>query len=237
VEDYKAKGYLPEALVNFVALLGWNPTADREVYAKEELVREFDLGKVNKAGAVFSLEKLDWMNGEYLKAMSTAEVASRAEPFYLESGLLKREGDRLVVASSGEPADELIMKAVELEKRRVKTLREFPAVTEYLFQDAAYDPKILVWKKSTPEVALARLTALKDFLAGCVDEDFVEPKALEAKLIAHIAAQGWSNGEALWPLRVALSGREASPSPFEIAWTLGKAKTLERIDRAIKALA
>lgn len=236
VEDYKAKGYLPEALVNFVAFLGWHPPGDRELYSKGELAAEFDLVKVNKAGAVFNLEKLDWTNGEYLKTMPTSEIACRAEPFFIESGLVKREGETLRNSKTGERAERLMECAVELERRRVKTLADFPKSTDYLFGDITVDPAIMVWKKSDATTAKARLAGVREFLTDLPKAAFEDAKALEIALMSHIAAQDWTNGDTLWPLRTALSGREASPGPFELAWALGRDRTLARIDQAIASL-
>lgn len=237
VEDYKNKGYLAEAIVNFVALLGWNPTADREVYEKSELSRDFDLGKINKGGAVMSVDKLNWLNGQYLKSMPSDEIACRAEPFYLQSGILKREGEQLLSAATGEDASTLIVKAVELEKRRVSTLAEFPEATSFVFSGAlSHEPGSLVGKKSDAATALDRLAGLRAFLEAQPDEVFNDAKALETATVAHIAAQGWTNSESLWPLRVALTGRAMSPGPFEVAWAIGKAKALSRVDDAITSL-
>ena len=239
VEDYRKKGYLPEAITNFVALLGWNPTADREVYAKAELSSAFDLGKINKAGAVMSVEKLDWLNGEYLKAMLAGELMERTEAFFREYGFagldaLQASGDVFTVQR------EAMTRAVTLEKSRAKNLVELLDAARALLAPDAYDAGILPGKKGTPETAKARLTALRAFFAGMEDADFEDAKGVEAATIECIkahAADGWSNGDTLWPLRVALTGREASPSPFEVAWAVGKAETLARIDTALTKLA
>ncbi|MEY4723269.1 MAG: hypothetical protein RLZZ324_782 [Candidatus Parcubacteria bacterium] len=238
VEDYKNKGYLPEAMVNFVALLGWNPTADREVYEKRELAEAFDLGKINKAGAVVSMDKLNWLNREYLKAMPMEEIGRRAEPFFVESGILKREGDKVVSAATGAAVGDMIARAAELEKRRVDTLAQLPEATAFLFSGPlTYEQDALVGKKSDAQVAKARLEGLLTFLADLAPEAWATAKTLEEPVIAHIAAQGWTNGESLWPFRVALTARAQSPSPFEVAWALGKDKTLSRIQDALRTLA
>jgi glutamyl-tRNA synthetase len=223
VEDYLKKGYLPEALLNFVALLGWNPTGDREVYSKEEMAELFSLDRVNKAGAVFNLEKLDWLNKEYMRSMSAAELAKRAAPFYMEAGLDTATGDALE-------------RAVSLEQRRVATLAEFPEATRFLFEEISVDAAMLPGKKGTPETAKDRLVGMREWLANAGDDLFAESKTLETAALAHVAEKGWTNGETLWPLRVALTGREASPSPFEVAWALGKERTLLRVDAAIAVL-
>ncbi len=224
VEDYKNKGYLPEAIVNFVALLGWNPTADREVYAKAELAAQFTLEKINKSGAVFNTEKLLWLNREYVKEMSAKELAAIAAPFYAAQGI------------SVTPA--LLEKAVVLEQRRVSTLAEFPEATAFLFTETlTYDAALLIAKKSTKEIARTRLEGLKIFFSELAGEVYDDAKTLEGETLAYIVSQGWTNSESLWPLRVALTGRAASPGPFEVAWALGKERTLEQIDSALRALA
>lgn len=238
VEDYEKRGYLPEAMVNFVALLGWNPSGDREVYAKDELAKEFDLGKINKGGAVFNVDKLNWLNREYLKAMPAPELACRVEPFCVEQGLLKREGERTVFAAGGEEAGPLLEKAVALEQRRLTTLAEFPEAITHLFAGKlAFGGVSLAAKKSTPEKASECLAGFKEFLASLGDGVFSDAKALEKETLAFVASKGWTNAESLWPLRVALTGRAASPSPFDVAWALGKNRTLARVEDALRSLA
>lgn len=230
VEDYLAKGYLPEALVNFVALLGWNPSDSREVYTKEELISSFDLAKVNKGGAVFNTEKLDWMNREYLKVMPDENVFILSLPILQEDGIVSGEAGALKDQDGNPVTDEFVMRALSLEKGRVTTLKEMPDAITFLFsEDVSYDNARLHWKKSTPEIAKDRLEGLEGFIASLSTEDFSEKKALEERVIAFVAEQGWTNAESLWPLRVALTGRERSPSPFEVMWVLGKERSLKRI--------
>lgn len=239
-EDYLDKGYLPEALVNFIALLGWNPSADREIYAKEDLAKEFALEKINKSGAVFNREKLDWLNKEYLKAMSPRELAARALPFYVKSEVLRQGTGDDVLACGSDAAYPMsyLERVVSLEQRRVTTLAELPEATAFFFAErVAHDVAMLPGKKGTRETALDRLTGLRAFLADADDTAFDDAKALEQAVVAHVAEKGWTNAESLWPLRVALTGREASPSPFDVAWVLGKERTLSRVDAAITALA
>lgn len=237
-EDYLDKGYLPEALVNFVALMGWNPSADREVYAKSELAKEFAIEKINKAGAVFNREKLDWFNKEYVRAMPASALAALAVPFFVKGEVLRPEGPGFAACRGVLRFDATSLeKAVSLEQRRITTLAELPEATRFLFEEkVALDPAMLPWKKSTPAAAKERLEGLHAFLAGLDDADYADAKAIEAKAIAFVAGKGWTNAESLWPLRVALTGREASPGPFEVAWALGKERTLDRIARALTVL-
>jgi glutamyl-tRNA synthetase len=218
-EDYLEKGYLPEALLNFVATLGFNPTSDREIYTRTELVEMFDLSKVNKSGAVVNFEKLDWMNHQYLMALNEDDLAAAVRPF------LKETVD-----------NDLVHRALFVERQRVNRLDEFEAKLQpYLFA-IEYPKDILVWKKSSPEDALQQLQNIRPVLAGMGREDFAQMQLLEAKVKEYISAQGLQNGNVLWPLRVALSGAEKSASPFECLWVLGQQASLDRIDKAIALL-
>jgi glutamyl-tRNA synthetase len=215
VEDYLNKGYLPEALINFVALLGWNPTSDREIFEKEELATLFDISKVNKGGAVFNVEKLDWLNGHYIKSMPVEEYFERLR----KSGFLP-EG---IVAE----------RAARIVRERLNTLGEVPAAIKETSELAEYHAENLVWKKSTPEDAKARLEAMHAYLEGKDEAWFGNVAVMEEETRTWIADKGWTNGDTLWPTRVALSGREKSPSPFELMFVLGKDVSLVRLDAAI----
>jgi glutamyl-tRNA synthetase len=237
VEDYLAKGYLPEALMNFVALMGWNPSAEQEIYTAKELIAAFDLSGINPAGAVFNREKLDWLNGKYLRALTPSEYAERAAPFLEDAKLIETSGDRWLIKKSGEKldADEL-GKLISLEQERVKTLSELPEAVAYLFADELdYPAERLAWKGMALADVSVRLDALLEFLGG-LDETEFDRKTLEDKTRAMVAERGWGNGDTLWPLRVALSGQEKSPSPFEIMEVLGKMKVLKRLEAAKKRL-
>ena len=236
-EDYRRHGYLPTALINFIALLGWNPSGSQEKYSKDELIKEFRLEKVNKAGAVFDRTKLDWLNGEYLKEMTAEDLTAKALPFCLQTGALVRLGDGFTSPDGSAVDLETLTKAVSLEKARIKTLSEIPDSVAYFWPaHLALDPNVIPWKKSTPEVAKARLYGLRDYMTTLDDAEFSDPKRLEGKVIPYVAEKGWTNADSLWPLRVALTGREKSPSPFEVAWVLGKTRTLARLEDAIAAL-
>lgn len=222
VEDYIQKGYLPEAMINFVAFLGWNPGTDRELYTLEELIQEFDLAKVNKAGAVFNLEKLDWYNQQYIKKMSNEELVERAWKWFEEVGLDKEDKT-------------LLIKAVNLEKERIVTLSELPEAIKFIFKLPDYSSNILVWKKSTSEETKKILLELADFL----NTRFVQTwnkENLEIEIKKWMGEGGYQTGNVLWPLRVALSGLQNSPGPFEIAEVLGQKEVMKRIKIAISKL-
>lgn len=220
-EDYLRKGYLPEALVNFLSLLGWNPTSDREIFTKEELANLFDVSKVNKSGAVVNVEKLDWLNKHYLNQLSEEEYLSLAQP-------------HLIDVSLDEP---LRLRAAKLFRDRAQRVQELPGYVAPWLVDPAQDPEVLVWKTLSKEETRERLVRVRAELASCSEEELFDLVAMEARIKAWIVAQGWGNGEVLWPLRMSLSGAKQSPSPFELMYLLGKDASLRRIDAAIACLA
>lgn len=219
VESYIAKGYVPDAIINFISTLGFNPKSDQEIYSREELTRLFDLSKVNSTGAIMNIEKLDWVNHHYINEMAISDLTNAAQPF-LE-----------VDASS-----ELVRRAITVERARVNRLTEFAEKIAPYLARADYDAAILVWKKADQQDALTQLTNVRAQLAGTSAEAFLDILLLEAGVKEYIQTNGLQNGNVLWPLRVALSGLEKSASPYELLWALGKDESLQRIDRAIALL-
>jgi len=221
VKDYLDKGYLPDALVNFVALLGWNPTGDREIYTHDELAAAFDMAKVNKAGAVFNIEKLDWLNSQYLKTMPTERYLTLTHPFLGNA------------TDDGRFADRLLLM---IRDRVVKTNDVTALTAPYLKEHLEYSNVSLPWKSMDTQSTRERLIACRERIEGLDDESVGDVTTLEHDLKALIAERGWGNGDTLWPLRVALSGMEKSPGPFELIVAFGKERALRRIDDALKAL-
>lgn len=228
VGDYEKKGYLPEAMINFIAFLGWNPGGEREIYSLAELVQEFSLEKVSKAGAVFNIEKLNWYNKEYIKVMPAEEFLRRAAPFLVQAGLVTEEklADANYVA--------WLAKAVALEKERVTTLAEVPEAIKFVFNVSPFVAPLLVWRKGTPEEVKKILPEARAFVAGLSDWT---KTGLETAVKAWITEKAYPVGGVMWPLRVSLSGQQNSPGPFEIAEVLGKEETLKRIDAALAKIA
>jgi len=233
VEDYLDKGYLPEALINFVALLGWNPSDEKEIYELQELVDAFELKDINSAGAVFNHEKLDWLNGKYLRSLPLDRLADRAAPFLENAGLIAQESEGWRVVRGGEKlSPEDLGKLIALERERVKTLAELPEAIAFLLEDVPeYPAERLCWKVQPKGEAVVRIEALLETV-GAMDESEFTLKDIEERVKALIAEKGWGNGDTLWPLRVALSGREKSPGPFEIMSVLGKMKVIRRLEAA-----
>lgn len=214
VNEYREQGYLPEALFNFLALLGWHPKDDQEIFSKEQLEDAFSLEDVQKSGAVFDIQKLDWMNGEYIRTKSVAELTDLCIPFF---GADASEKDRAYLE-----------KVVALEQPRLKKLSEIGERTAYFFSPPEYDKESLRWKAMTDQEIGASLDRAKNLLA-----DYSPPIIKEnlEKIFLDAIGDG-DKGILLWPLRVALSGKKASPGPFEIMEILGMEESLARIRAA-----
>ncbi len=221
---YRDKGYLPDAMLNYLALLGWNPKDDAEFFTHEELVKRFSLEGVQKAGAIFSEEKLQAVNKHYLRQLPPGELLSQASPF------LEKAGYTIDDAAYWRAA-------VACEQERIGTLAELPEKLEYFKPDwpADYPADRLVWKKSTPQATQQIIEQLELFITTLSDSDFTK-ETLEQKLMAWITEIGEGKGDVLWPLRVALTGLENSPGPFEVGAVLGKEVVLQRLHLAQKKL-
>ncbi|MBU1759170.1 glutamate--tRNA ligase, partial [Patescibacteria group bacterium] len=219
VEDYLEKGYLPEALINFVATLGYNPKGDQEIYSLDEFVKLFELSKVNASGAIFNTEKLDWLNAHYIREKKPAELAK----------LCRRFVDHAQV----EISDADLEKLVTIEQERLTRLDQIVAMTE-IFQELEYEPGILAWKKADQVDAKENITKLIEFVETLGDFESVD--MVEKAVKEYIEGKGLANGNVLWPMRVALSGAAASPGPFELAWALGRDETLKRLYIALEKL-
>ena len=217
IRELREQGYLPDALVNFTALLGWNPGDDRELFSLAELIERFDLGKVQKAGAAFNIEKLDWMNGEYIRAKTPSELAVLLKPYL-----------------AAQTADEAALeRAAAIEQPRLKKLADFPRQAEYFFREPDYPPALLCWKGVSREQTRAALERIDQLITPASHADFT-PARLQEIILADIGAG--DKGVVLWPLRVALSGRPASAGPFEIMAAIGQEATARRIRRAIEKI-
>jgi glutamyl-tRNA synthetase len=229
VREYKEQGYLPEALINFLALLGWHPAGDREIFSREELIRGFSLERIQKAGAIFNQDRLDWLNSYYIKIKQSSDLVDVAAEFLLKAGLLKKEGRGWINSESKESVSrKFIASIVEIEKERLQKFSDFPNLTEFFFRQPQYDPALLVWKEMSLDDVKRAILKLLDVLKS-VPEDGFRKEKLNEGLSPHY---GSDKGEILWPLRVALTGRRASPGPLEIAEVLGKATVLARLEYA-----
>ncbi len=238
VESYFKKGYLKEGLVNFLAFLGWNPKTEDEFFTMEKLITEFDLTKVNKAGAVFDIQKLDWINSHYIRQMSTAELTNLLIPYWTEAGHLEQSGDNLTIKQFNNiPATEQYLVAIAgLEQERLKKLSEIAERTGYFFAEPTFNYELLSWKKSTLADAKEKLQLVVDLLAKQDTSILANKNSLETILLSYIKENAYDTGSVLWPLRVALTGQAASPGPFEVASVLaqglGKEALIDRVQKA-----
>ncbi len=223
IDEYKSAGYLPSAIVNFIALLGWHPKNDKEFLTREELIAAFDLERAQKAGAVFDIEKLAWLNAEYIKNMDDRE---------LYDALTKH--DAKIKKTFDDWDEEQQIKFVRTIKNRLKTLDDAHGESEGVLTIGKYTKELLSWK-STPETTTQKnIEAAETILEKILVNDFSKT-TLEAAIKPLTEERG--RGEVLWPLRVALSGHDRSPGPFEIMDIIGKEKSLERIRVAIEKMA
>ena len=219
---FRDDGYLPEAVINFLALLGWNPKTNEEFFTRAELIKRFELKAVNKAGAIYDRQKLDWFNAHYLRSLPPAELVHLAKP-YLE----KKEVEKLPPAALG--------RVVGVAAERAKTLLEIPALTTFFFKRPAYEPSLLNWKQTVADLTAQRINRLLEILKDLPAADFTEDN-LENIVKSKINDEKLGVGETLWPMRVSLTGLKESPGPFTVAAILGKEETLERLSEAMKKL-
>ncbi len=217
---YRDEGYLSEALVNFLALLGWSYDGERELFGLKELVKEFSLERVAKKGAVFDVEKLTWMNGHYLRALSAAELFSRARPWLEAAALIGAEDDERA---------SLARAALALEHDKVKTLAEAPRLIEFFFgEDVTWDEKAVKNLRKLPGGA----DMLRDVAEACAAVDDFAAATVEEAIRALAAEKGVSAGKVIHAMRGALSGRAAGPSLFEMAALLGQERVVRRLMKA-----
>ncbi|MBI1957352.1 MAG: glutamate--tRNA ligase [Candidatus Niyogibacteria bacterium] len=215
--EYREQGYLPEALINFMALLGWHPPGDTDVFALDDLIRDFGLERVGKAGAIFDIEKLNWLNREYIRRRAPEKLAQDLTFFASQW------------ADAIDADSERWERVVALVRERLTTLASISDAARWAWEIPDYDPELLRWKGEEERADVYRhLTAVREKLSALDDWN---SSSIEAALRPYAEAEG--RGAVLWPLRVALSGEKNSPGPFELAYVLGKRETLERIDHAI----
>ena len=217
VLEYKKMGYLPQALVNFIAMLGWNPGTEKEIFSLHELTEAFDIGRVNVSNAIYNTQKLDWFNAQYLRKLSLQELTALCLPYLQEAGL--------------HPDISRAEKVVALEHERLKKLSDIVPLASFFFVLPQYDAALLTWKKSDAQSARKHLEAVR-VICNAIPADAWDKPHIHTALAELVA--GASTGDIYWPLRVALSGQEHSPGPEEIAEALGKEETLKRIAIALQ---
>jgi len=220
LDAFKEQGYFKEAILNHLAFLGWNPGDEREFFSHNELIKEFDIEKVSKGGAVFNIKKLDWFNKHYLEQIS-------------DEDMFKKVSEKF----TGKDND-TVRKLLPLIRERISKLSELDVLIkdgefEYYFNESSdYESEKLIWKKSDREKTIQHLEKVREIISE--NEEKNNPD--EVKELLWNYAEEVGKGDVLWPTRYALSGRDKSPDPFTLISILGKEKTIQRIKNAINKL-
>ena len=224
VTFYRNAGYLPEAVINFLALIGWNPGDEREIFSKEELIKEFSLEKIQKGGGIFNVERLNWYNREYIKKLPIKDLENRvAEELKIQDEVFVKKITPIIADRINKYSD-----IKELERGELS----------FFFKEIEYAKEMLLWKPASPaggkEPDLIKtkkhLEEVVKFLSGLDENEFNQDKIKEA-IWTYAEKEG--KGNVLWPMRVALTGLDKSPDPFAVAGVFGKNKTIQRLNYAI----
>lgn len=219
-EDLIDQGFITEAIVNYVALLGWSPEDNREIFSLDELIKEFDYHRISKSPAVFDIVKLRWMNGEYLKAMDFDKFYEMAEP-YLKKAISK-------------PLD--LKKIAAMVKTRIEVFPDIAGLVDFFEELPEYDVAMYTHKKMKT-TAESSLEVLKDLLPILEAQEDYSNDGLYQALVKYVEEKGCKNGYVMWPIRTAVSGKQMTPAgATEIMEVLGKEESLNRIRKGIELL-
>ena len=219
--DFIAKGYLKEAIINYIALVGWNPGDDREFFTIDELIEAFDIHRLNNSPGIFDMNKLNWMNGHYIAQMDPEKYLEMATPWF----------DQVL---AGKNID--YRRLAQLMQSRTDVFNHVPDMVRFLAELPEFEPALYENKKqkSTIDSAKECLALCKPVLEGI--ENWTETE-IHDRVMEAIAASGKKNGTVLWPLRIAISGLMSTPGgAFEIAYLLGKEETLRRLEHSMASL-
>jgi glutamyl-tRNA synthetase len=228
VADYRAQGFIPEAFVNYLAFLGWSTGTEEEVLSLSELVDRFELASVNRAGAVFDRERLEWLNGQWIRRLSDDDLIDRLRPF-LERDLATGLIDWL-------PTEGEIRSLLPVIRERLPILSAVGGLVGFLFvKDLEPDPALIVPKRWDAATTAAALATARDTIAE-IGRVSWEAEEIEAPLRRLVEERGWKAGDLFMAIRVAITGRTATPPLFDIMVALGYERTLARLDRAIERL-
>ncbi len=221
VEDYRKKGYLKEALVNFVAFLGWNPGDERELFTLDELTKEFSLDRVGKSGAVFNIEKLDWLNFEHLRRKPDTEVLSLLKEYLAQSAFKDKHFN-----------DAYLLNVIAAMRERVSFIKDFVEKSPYFFETPAEYETDVVKKRWTTEASTYMKAVIQEFSM------LEDPHKEDYETALHRSAESLKvkNSDLIHPLRLAVSGTGAGPGLYDILSVLGKDETIQRITIAIERL-
>ncbi|HEX8940321.1 MAG TPA: glutamate--tRNA ligase family protein, partial [Candidatus Limnocylindrales bacterium] len=227
--EYVAQGFVREALDNYLALLGWSTGSEEEILSLDELIERFDLAAVNRAGSVFDRERLEWLDGQWIRRLSPDDLVERLAPFL--------EAEQAAGRIERVPSDAELRSLVPLVRERLPTLGAIGEMVDFLFVDELRpDPALLVPKRWDAATTLAGLAAAREVIAALGEVSF-EADELEPRLRELAAARGWKPGDLFMAIRVAVTGRTATPPLFDTLVAVGYERSLRRLDAAVAALA
>ena len=218
---FKNEGILPQALLNYLALMAWTHPEEKEIFSVEEMIEKFDFSDLNKAAPVFDFEKLKWMNGVYIRSLDTSELSSK----------LKVQSSKFAEVNDG-----YFEKIIPLVQERMKTLKEFEELTIFFFEEPEVDPKLLVQKDRTAEETKEVISNFEFRISNLSSEDWKSEKLEKLGRGFAKELKSWKIGELFMTLRIALTGRAVSPPLFETMEALGREKTLARLQKAVESL-
>ena len=233
VADYIAQGFIQEAMVNYLALLGWASGTEEEIFTLADLVGRFELADVHQGGAIFDRERLEWLDGQWIRRLSTDDLVDRLGPFLAADLAVLRAQGALV----REPTEGELRALVPLVQERLPVLGAIGSLVDFIFLESVpVDPDILVPKRWDPPTTLEGLTEARRVIAE-VGAVAYEADELEPPLRALCETRGWKPGDLFMALRVAVTGRTTAPPLFDSMVALGYERTLSRLDAAREALA
>ncbi len=219
-EDLMEHGFIAEAVVNYIALLGWSPEDNREIFTLDELIQVFDYHHISKSPAVFDLVKLKWMNGEYMKAMENEKFYEMAMPYIKE--VITKDLD--------------LRKILDMVKTRIEIFPDIKEMVDFFESLPEYDISMYTHKKMKTNTENS-LEVLKEVLPILEEVNDYSVDTLHNRIMQYISEKGIKNGQGLWPIRTAVSGKQMTPAgAFEIMEVIGKEETLERIRKGIELL-
>jgi glutamyl-tRNA synthetase len=225
IEAYREQGFLPEAIINFLALLGWSYDDRTEIFNRDGLISHFSLKRVGKTPSIFNVEKLTWMNGVYIRKLEEKDLAERIVPFLAKGIGMKEEELR---------GRKELIEIIPLIRERIKRLKDIVDMADFFFvEEITYEPELLIGKKMTAEESLWALTETRDVLEALPDFD---SDTIEIALRSLADELGLKTGQLFGIIRVAATGKKVAPPLFGTLSVLGKERVLKRIGRAIKAL-
>lgn len=222
VEEFRSQGFVAEAIVNYLTLLGWGPGDEREIFSLQDTVELFELEQMSKKAAIYDTKKLTWMNGQYLSELPLEKILPEVKPFFVKDGYV----DEAWFAEN----EEYFAKLVDTVRVRVKTLQEIADASDYFFKDVeSYDEKGVAKHFKPETVAL-----LEECIAAVEADDVYSLETTEAAYNKIAADNNLALGKVIHPTRLALTGRTVSPGMFDVMVLLGKEKTLARLHKAVE---